>query len=215
MPNDNNFEAKHVIVPVYHSGDDAIHNIAVPADVPVSDLHKSLVDAGYGNAPSDVLPDSRPSGASRDWSPYQGAGVDSFGRPKAGPSKQGVVENSPAFKQAAKDVWKAAGYGLKPTESGTYLDKDQTRGPIVSSDTEGHMVLQVPDDAESTLHSHPDHFHGQAAGGQPSDTDINTAVNKLKRNVYVVSKSGLQVVDKFGKTTSVYSDPNWFDHDNK
>jgi hypothetical protein len=30
----------------------------------------------------------------------------------------------------------------------------------------------------------------------------------------VVSKSGLQVADKFGKVTNVYNDPNWYDEAN-
>ncbi len=51
-------------------------------------------------------------------------------------------------------------------------------------------------------------------GGQPSETDIATA-KKLGRSVYVVSKSGLQVVEKDGKVTNVYANPDWISRDNK
>jgi hypothetical protein len=74
--------------------------------------------------------------------------------------------------------------------------------------------MSVPGDAYATIHSHPNHFQGGAAGGQPSDTDINTA-KKLGKTVYVVSKNGLQAVDKFGKITNVYSNSDWLTKDNK
>ena len=47
-----------------------------------------------------------------------------------------------------------------------------------------------------------------------SSVDIATA-KKLGRSVYVVSKSGLQVVEKDGKVTNVYSNPDWMSRDNK
>ena len=51
-------------------------------------------------------------------------------------------------------------------------------------------------------------------GGQPSDTDISTA-KKIGRSVYVVSRSGLQVVEKDGKVTNIYSNPDWMNRDNR
>jgi hypothetical protein len=125
-----------------------------------------------------------------------------------------VLENSPEFKKAATDVWKAAGEGRNSNESGTYLDQNNERGPIATSNTEGKMSLVVPREAESTIHSHPNHAGSSMMGGQPSETDIATA-KKLGRSVYVVSKSGLQVVEKDGKVTSIYSNPDWMSRDNK
>jgi hypothetical protein len=198
MPNENTFEAKHVIVPVYHSGDDAIHNIAVPAETPLPELHDALVAGGYHSG----------------WAPYQGANVDSFGRPKAGPSKAGVVENSEKFKAAAKAIYEASGRGRNPNEAGTYIDANLDRGPVAVSNTEGKMSLTVPSDATSTLHTHPSHFNGATASPLPSGTDVDTA-KKLKRSVYVVSPEGLSVVEGDGKVTNIYNNPDWMSHDNR
>ena len=41
------------------------------------------------------------------------------------------------------------------------------------------------------------------------------AAKKIRRSVYVVSKSGLQVVEKDGKVTNVYANPDWISRDNK
>lgn len=200
MPNEteNKFEAKPVVIPVYHSGDDAIHNIAVPAETPLPELHDALVTAGYHSG----------------WAPYQGASVDSFGHPKAGPSKAGVLENDPKFKAAARAIYDASGRGRNPNEAGTYVDANLDRGPIAVSNTEGKMSLTVPPDAKSTLHTHPLHFNGATASPLPSGTDVDTA-KKLKRSVYVVSPEGLSVVEGDGKVTNIYNDSGWIQRDNK
>jgi hypothetical protein len=41
------------------------------------------------------------------------------------------------------------------------------------------------------------------------------AGENIGRSVYVVSESGLQVVEKEGKVTNVYSNPDWRRPDNK
>jgi hypothetical protein len=151
------------------------------------------------------------------WAPYTDPKVDPISgtpRPNYGPTKEGVLENSPEFKKTASAVWEAAARGKNATESGTYLDPNLERGPISTSNTEGKMSLVVPKDAQSTIHSHPNHAGSSMMGGQPSDTDIQTA-KKLGKSVYVVSKSGLQVVEKDGKVTNVYSNPDWMSRDNK
>jgi hypothetical protein len=201
MPNEteNKYDsgAGHVVLPVLHSGSGEVHNIAVPVNTDPGELHDALLNGNY-HGPT----------------PYLGAGVDVFGHPKKGPNRSGVLENSPGFKKAASEVWEKAGRGRESTEAGTYLDQNNERGPIVASNTEGKMSLVVPKEAQSTIHSHPDHFNGTQAGGQPSGVDIDTA-KKLGKSVYVVSKSGLQVVEKDGKVTNVYSNPDWMSRDNK
>ena len=66
----------------------------------------------------------------------------------------------------------------------------------------------------STIHSHPDHFNGAQAGDQLPGVEIDMA-KKIGSSIYVVSKSGLQVVGKDGKVTNVYSNPDWMSGDNK
>jgi len=213
MANDDK-NTDHVVLPV-HAGDGEIHHISFPASTPLPVAHKALVDAGY----ADIMPNAEPAGISRDWAPYMDPKVDPVSgdpRPNYGPTREGVLENSPKFKAAAKAIWDKAGRGRDSNEAGTTIDQNLDRGPIVVGDQEGHMSMVVGPEAISQLHTHPNHLKGQQAGGQPSDTDIDTAVHKLHRNVYVVSKSGLQMADgKDGKVTVVYTNPDWMDRDNK
>ena len=69
-------------------------------------------------------------------------------------------------------------------------------------------AIRVPRSAIALIHTHP-----AWGGGQPSGPDIDSA-KAFGKSIYVVSKSGLQVADKFGKVTNVYNDPNWYDEAN-
>ena len=190
--------SNHVIIPVLHSGEGTVHSIAVPSNTPLPEFHDALLDAGYhGNNP-----------------PYLGSDVTATNLPAPKPTREGVLENDPKFKAAAKAIYEASGRGRNPNEAGTYLDQNLDRGPVAVSDTEGHMSLVVPSDAKSTMHTHPSHFNGATASPLPSGTDVNTA-KKLKRNVYVVSPEGLSVVEKDGKVTNVYNGPDWMNRNNK
>ncbi len=46
MPNDF-YSGSTTVVPVLHKGEGVVHNIEVPADLPLADLHQSLLDSGY------------------------------------------------------------------------------------------------------------------------------------------------------------------------
>lgn len=173
MPNENKYDSGPAVVPVAHPNGE-VHNIAVPPDTPLADLHAALNDYS----------------------------MDLAG-PRKGPSKDGVLENSPDFKKAAWDVWTAAGRGRYENEAGVSLDDKGKEAPVQVSKKDGRASLVVPASSKVLLHSHPN-----SAGGQPSEKDIESA-KKYGKTIYVVSKSGLQGVDKFGKTTIVYSDPTW------
>lgn len=185
MPNEKKFDSGPAVIPVAHPNGE-VHNIAVPPDTPLADLHFALSDYSWGKNP-----------------PYLGANVDALGHPKKGPNKDGVLENTPDFKKAARAVWDAAGRGRNTNEAGVYLDENNKAAPVQVSDKDGKASLRVPTSSKMLLHSHPN-----TAGGQPSDQDIESA-KKLGKTIYVVSKSGLQGVDKFGKVTAVYSNPDW------
>jgi hypothetical protein len=204
MASENDYSGAnaHVVLPVLHPSGET-HNIAFPENMALPEMHDVLLDHGYSH-PAFHNP------------PYLGANVDAFGRPKAGPSRFGVMENDPKFKAAAKAIYEASGRFQSSGESGTYMDENLERSPIASSNDEGHMTLKIPKTGvAATLHTHPNHFKGQLAGGQPSDTDIATAKKLNGPPVFVVSKNGLQSVDKFGKVTNVYSASDWYDRDNK
>jgi hypothetical protein len=202
MPNEteNKYDSGHVILPVLHSGSGEVHNVAVPENTPMPELHDALLDSGYHS----------------NWAPYRDPKVDPItGRPRPnyGPTKEGVLENSPEFKSSAKAVFEKSGSGRNPNEAGTYLEGAE-RGPISVSDTEGRMALSVPTSATATIHTHPAHFNGAKSSPLPSPKDVETA-RKLKRPVYVVSPEGLSVVEGDGKITSIYSAKEWMERNNK
>ena len=193
--------ADDVVLPVLHPAGE-VHNISMPADTTLPELHDALLDGGY----------ALPGGISKNWAPYMDPKVDPVSgrpRPDYGPKKEGALEYDPKFKAALAKVWEAAGYGKNSTESGTYIDSNLDRGPISTSNTDGRMTVTVPDDAPYTVHSHPNHFKDGDAGGQPSDKDIATAKG-TKKYVYVVSRSGLQYVGPHGEQGVVYTNPSQF-----
>jgi hypothetical protein len=204
-PKNTNTTEDHVVLPV-HTGDGNVDHVAFPKSTPLPVVHKALAD--HVEPEFDEKPES-PAGKN-----YTAPGPHAPLNRNEQPSKSGVVENSPAFKKAASDVWNAAGRGRNTDEAGSSLDGNLKSTPVKSSNTDGKMRMQVPADATATIHSHPNHFQGAVAGGQPSEQDIATAKN-LGKTVYVVSKNGLQSADKFGKVTNVYSNSDWMTKDNK
>jgi hypothetical protein len=206
--NDYSGANAHVIVPVIHRGEDSVHSVAVPADTPLPDFHDALLESGYHGEGSVKPPQWAPT-------PYS-TGDFRTGKPRPGygPTKEGVLENSPEFKAVGKAVFAASNYGRNSNEAGTYIDQNGERGPIVVSNEDGKMSMQVPKDAGSTIHSHPAHFQGATASPLPSQKDIETA-KKLGKSVYVVSPEGLSVVEKDGKVTNIYNSKDWLDRNNR
>jgi hypothetical protein len=206
MPNDDRKTTAtedHVVLPV-HTGDGNVDHIAFPASTPLPAVHKALLDH-IESGPEISDPNFKNKGQ-----PYSDADKSGpFGWKEPQPTKEGSVEYDPKFKSAASKVWEAAAYGKNSNESGTYIDQNLERGPISSSDQEGKMSLVVPNDANSTIHSHPNRFKSGEAGGQPSPKDIQTA-KQLGKTVYVVSKSGLQYATANGDTGVVYTSPSQF-----
>jgi hypothetical protein len=57
MPNDDFYSGaeKTVTVPIYHAGDDELHQIEVPADTPIDAFHDALLRGGYHeNGPTEA-----------------------------------------------------------------------------------------------------------------------------------------------------------------
>jgi hypothetical protein len=193
---ENKFDSGHAIIPVKVG--DEIHHVAVPEDTPVRDLHAALVNHVV------TAPDVRDSAFDDHLKLYAAPSPE----PVDNPTRQGVLENSPAFKKAALDVWDASGRGRNSNEAGVGLDDDLKAEPVQTSTKDNKMSIRVPASSKILLHSHPNNM-----GGQPSPQDIDSA-KALGKTIYVVSKRGLQAVDKFGKVTNVYSDADWTQKDN-
>jgi len=143
MPNDR-FDSGHVVIPVRHPNGET-HNIAVPEDTSLSDLHDALVDSDYAHT-----------------------GL----APQQQPTAEGAIENSLEFKKNATELWNAAKNGQLRGEAGDFLTR---RGsytkPVVTQDTSdgtGRITFDKPADTMAVVHTHP------RTGGL-SPRDIQTA----------------------------------------
>jgi len=130
MANENKFDSgtPHVVVPVYHSGEDAIHSIAVPEDIGLGDLHSALMDGGYAPIESSTKQ----------------------------PTAEGAEENRPAFREAARKAWNASASGMLKQEAGFIDYKNPLFKPEQLPVQKGaEMKIDVPNDAFATAHTHP------------------------------------------------------------
>lgn len=149
--------ANHVVLPVLHPNSGEIHNIAVPADLKLPELHEALSEYVH---------------------PVE-------------PIKEGSIEYSKPFKDAAKAAWGSVASGLTPKETGYNVDWKGRPGTMTTHDARNGEVpnvsMGVSPQASGTVHTHP------STGGfsdKPSKNDIEAA-KQTKKNVWVVSQSGL------------------------
>lgn len=188
----NNYDSGHVVIPVVHPEGD-VHNIAVPADTDVRDLHSSLTNAGYSHPAIDT--------------------------PERGPSIDNILENTDAFRRQSAAAWKVVSQGMNSrAESGFNVNKDGEVGPLKTEVTPDMPGLpSVPRDKLTfypsdlaVVHTHP---NGSSIPG-PSENDIKAA-QKMHKTVYTVSRGGLYAIDPAGKVTRVYSNSDWMDEKKK
>jgi hypothetical protein len=185
MANENT-TAGHVVLPVLHPTGE-VHNIAVPEDTNLKDLHSALIDE---YAHSDL-----------------GAGKQ--------PTADGALENDPAFKESARKAWSGVSYGDLPQEAGFVVGKDGKMGPTVigkeigSKETTGSTTFHLPPEgAFATLHTHPRPSMNKNWVQQPSQPDIDVA-KREKQNVYVVTSSGLWLAQPDGSVVHVFNNNDW------
>ena len=186
------FDSGHAIIPVLHPSGE-IHNIAVPANVDLPELHQALVASDYH------FPEKQP----------------------AGDGPNGPLETSPDFKEAARKAWLNVNYGDLPQESGFVVNKDGKAGPIITGkeiqpgDTRGSTTFHVMPDDFATLHTHPRPTPGKNWIQEPSGPDADLARNS-DQNVYVVSSTGLWEREaRTGNLVHVYSNNDWMDKKKK
>jgi len=182
MPTNNYASANNsVVLPIVHPNGE-VHNIAVPEDTPMEDFHSALVDSGYAHPTIE----SKQS------------------QPKA----DNAVENSAAFREAARKAWEATTGGQDDTtEASFYVDKNGNPGPLTKQVSPAggvdKVTIKTTADSMGVVHTHPN----QRIQG-PSDADIANA-KKFKKTMWVVTRSGLYAVDPGGKTTKVFDRSNW------
>jgi hypothetical protein len=136
----NEFDSSHPVVPVRHPETGDIHNISVPPDTDLGDLHAALSDAGYTH---NMSLNSQPTAA-------------------------GAIENSPEFKKNATELWNSAGNGKFRGEAGNFVtQRGGYTKPVITPGTDeggGRIVFNKPSDAMGIVHTHP---HG--GGLSPRD----------------------------------------------
>jgi hypothetical protein len=184
MP-EKQFDSGHAVLPI-KTVDGDVHNVAIPTDTSLESLHASL-----SNDPTYLHTD--------------------FPTPQ--PDKNGVLELSPKFRQAAASTViktnaqsaQNSGVGL---EAGFTVGNDGKPSAIttqrdVSDESRGHMRQYVGPKDLGALHTH-DSRHSDT----PS-TDDQKAARETKKRVFVTSRSGLYEIDAQGGVTHVYKSPSW------
>jgi hypothetical protein len=171
MPNE--FDSGKAVIPVLHPNGD-LHNVEVPSDTSLADLHASLVDSGYARSSISGQP-SQPTAA-------------------------GAIENSAEFKQNATNLWNSVQNGKFRGEAGNFLTRQGNyTAPVKTEGTSeggGRIAFNKPADTIAVVHTHPH-------GGGLSPQDIQTA-KEHHITVYAVDLDGLHAVGPDGKITEIY-----------
>jgi hypothetical protein len=167
------------VIPVRNPESGDIHTIAVPSDTSLQDLHAALI-------------------------PYHHSEVTNAFRLEGDePTEAGALENTDAFREAARDAIARSGDGQVTREAGFLVGPTGKTIPVPAHDGP-HMPMPVYPAEFASLHTHPDNY-----GPRPSDADIQDAV-ETKKPYYVSSQQGLFMIrPSDGKVIQVFSSPGW------
>jgi hypothetical protein len=184
MP-ENKFDSGHAVLPI-KTVDGDVHNVAIPIDTTLESLHDSL--------------SSDPTYLHTDF-------------PTPQPDKNGVLELSPKFRQAALSAMiktnaqslQNSGVGL---EAGFTVGNNGEPSAVTtmkdeSDESRGHMRQYVGPNDFAAVHSH-DLRHADT----PSEQDRDAARTSGKR-IFITSRSGLYEINAQGGVTRVFSSPSW------
>lgn len=181
----NNFDSgnPHVVLPILHGGSGEIHNLAVPTNTDLGDLHSALNSSGY------AAPLANPQ-----------------------PTAAGAIENSDQFRNQSNAAWKAVDKGFNTyAESGFAIDKYGNASPLRTQVTP-KMPGQTTIDRDKITYKTSDtgvvHTHPYNSVPGPSQNDI-AAAKKIGKTIWVTSQGGLYSVEKDGTITHVFKSENW------
>ena len=137
------------------------------------------------------------------------------------PNVEGALEHDPTFKEAARKAWEEVDYGDLPQEAGFMVSRDgkktsvQLAKEIGSTETVGSITFRIPPGGVfATLHTHPRPSMNKNWVQQPSPPDIDVAKN-FKLNVYVLTASGLWLVEPDGNLVHVFTNIDWMNKKKK
>jgi hypothetical protein len=187
MANENKYDSAYTMISVAHP--DGVHNIAVPEDTPLADLHNALLEN------------------------YTHPAIEAHVKQ---PTREGALEYSDVFRKAAanavslarqKEFGRLHGSSDSTGEAGFVIGaKDQSEvkfSPDKTGADHAGMTLGVRDSDIGTFHTH-DSFH-QA---DPSTVDKESA-KKFHKTVYIASRDGLYAVDPGGQVTQIFKNQDW------
>ena len=182
MPDPNRFDSGHALLPVRAVNGD-VHDVAIPDGTSLESVHSAL-----SNDPK-YLPDFSTK-----------------------PTAAGAVENSAQFRRSASDAWNAVSKGGNAAaESGYSVEAD---GGTSNIHTEVHpQTSGIATAQHDKISYQPDdfginHTHPSSSSDRPSSNDVEAA-KKIKKNIWVTSRTGLWNVDPNGKVTQVYDNSDW------
>ena len=182
--------AEHVVVPVLHSDSGEIHDLAVPADMELNDLHGALLGSGYHAT------ETKPTA--------EGAveNSDAF--------RQSALKAANRAASAEVNVK----HGGEGGEAGFTVQNSGVTSPIdfqsdKSSRESGHITQKITPDTLGALHTHD--FRHQDT---PSADDI-AAAKMAHRTIWVTSRAGLFSVDPGGQVTQIFSKADWMNEKKK
>jgi len=170
------YDSGHVVVPVYHPGEGAVHNIAFPSDETPEQIHSTLLQNEYEHP--------------------------SFSSPQ--PDASGVLENDPRFKAAAGQAWNSAGNGALNMEGGFIVGR--TGGTMALPAAHGHslQIPEFPG-SPANVHTH-ENYRQSDPSEEDKDIAKRThrTVYVVSRNgLYDVDPSG-KVTQPYTNTSDIW-----------
>jgi hypothetical protein len=182
MANERDFSGAYSVVPILHKDSGEVHDVAVPADLTLGDLHGILLNSGYHGA------ETKPTA--------EGAveNSDAFRRN----AKKAVTQSV----MGVVDKGKGGEAGFTVQRSGTTSPVEWQ--PDEDPTSSGHIKQKIESEDLGALHTH-DYRHSAT----PSADDIEAA-QKAHRVIWVTSRAGLFSVDPSGKVEQIFSKPDWY-----
>ena len=128
------------------------------------------------------------------------------------PTREGALEYSPVFRDAAAKAWAKVGYGNKPRpeqgnpEAGFTVGRNGNIGaPLFHSQEFGHGEMQIPydDNTLAVFHTHSDPWTRRPSSGDEA------SAKSQKMQIYTATKDGLFLTGPDGKTIQVFNRDDW------
>lgn len=176
-----------------------IGKVAIPHGTPLSVVHEAIMNhPEYKQPEAPIIPDSVEL-------------RDTISAPVSTPIPEitaaGAIENSPQFREAARQAWQATGDGWDKKEAGFDISREGRIFGRTEQDADGgtydHLQQPNTDDTLALFHVHPN-----SVLPEPSGPDIAVA-KQIGKPVMVASSDGLFEISGTGEVTKIFSGADW------